>query len=609
MCKRWIALFLAVCMLSGVIPAVSAASTVASHRASVTTAESLQEMQPVEDAADVVTYALSPLGAEFIAEMEGCSTQMLDADALTQCENAVNAFITAYGLSVTQAQFDALVDLRYQCPDSFDGLSQFTRLLIANDYVDAELSGALCQWSMVDGVVDENAVSRRQREAKLFLYSDYNGEIALDETAAQTRSTGDMTLSEDGIEFIKIHEGFTQYAQWDYSQWSIGYGSACNPDDYPNGITREEADALLREYVKGFEDYVNRFMRKNNVTFNRNQFDAMVIFSYGCGPAWTSGCRMTRWILNPTTELEFVDAMGAWCHAGGSVLSGLVRRRILEAKIFLYGDYTGNNSPNYTAICFWGNGGTMVDADRDHDILYYNADQPYGSFLAVRYDGYTLEGWYDRDTGKRITTSTIADEYRVVNAKWVNSGLNFTDILSNAWYYPYVKEACEAKLFSGTSETTFSPDESMSRAMLVSVLYRLAGKPNCSGNLPFTDVASGTWYTDSVTWAYQNKIISGVDQTTFAPDAPVTREQTVAILYRYAKYKGYDTSKSTSLSSFSDAGTVSAYAVPAFQWAVAMDVIHGVQDGSQVNLAPKGSTTRAQAATMMVGFMHTYNIQ
>lgn len=606
MCKRWIAALLAVGMLSGMIPTASAVAIETPQHVVATTAEKLQEAPtPTRKETSVVTYTLTPMGAEFIAEMENCATDMLTEDYLTECQNDVNDFLTDYHLAVSQAQFDALMDLRFQCPEILQSLSRFTQLLIDGSYVDIELSDALQEWSVVDGTIQPEIAARRLRDAKLFLYGDYAGEVALDETVPATRDTQEMHLSEDGIDFIKLHEGFTKYAQWDYAQWSIGYGSACNPDDYPDGITEEEADALLREFVVTFQGYVNRFISKYGLTLNQHQYDALVIFSYGCGPGWTSGCRMTAWLLNPTTELDFVDAMGAWCHAGGDVLSGLVRRRILEAQIFLYGDYTGNNSPQYTAVCFQGNGGTLVAANRGHDIRYYNANQPYGEFPTVRYDGYTLEGWYDKD-GKQITTKTAAGSYLVVYARWVKSGLNFTDILSSAWYYKYVKEAVEANLFSGTSTTTFAPDESMTRAMLVSVLYRLDGKPACSGGVPFTDVPDGEWYTQSVVWAYQNKIVAGIDTTTFGPDIAVSREQIVSLLFRYAKYKGYDTTASASLSAFPDRNDTSAYAVSAFQWAVSAGIISGIRDSSGTYLAPRDTATRAQVATMIVQFIHYY---
>lgn len=607
MCKRWIASLLVASMLGSMVPLASAMSIETQQHVVATTAETLQEVPtPAEEgSAAVVTYTITPMGTEFIAEMENCAADALTEGYLAECENDVNEFLTTYHLAVSQAQFDALMDLRFQCPEILHSLSRFTQLLIDGSYVDVELSDALQEWSVVDGAVQEEIAARRLRDAKLFLYGDYAGEVALDKTVPLTEDVQEMHLSEDGINFIKIHEGFTQYAQWDYAQWSIGYGSACNPDDYPNGITEEEADALLREFVATFEGYVNRFVLKHGLTLNQHQYDALVIFSYGCGPGWTSGCRMTAWLLNPTTELEFVDAMGAWCHAGGDVLSGLVRRRILEAQIFLYGDYVGNNSPQYTAVCFQGNGGTLVAADRDHDIRYYNANEPYGVFPTAQYDGYTLEGWYDKN-GQKITTSTIAGSYLVVYARWVNSSLSFTDILSSAWYYQYVKEAVEAKLFSGISATTFAPNDSMTRAMLVSVLYRLDGRPDYSGSVPFTDVPDDQWYSGSVVWAYQNKIVAGLDAVTFGPDVAVSREQIVSLLFRYAKYKGYDTSASASLGAFPDRDSTSTYAVSAFQWAVASGIISGIRDGSDIYLAPKETATRAQVATMIVQFIHHY---
>ncbi len=425
--------------------------------------------------------------------------------------------------------------------------------------------------------------------------------------SAQTRVSG-MRFSENGVNFLKRQEGFTKYATWDYGQYSIGYGSGCDPSDYPNGITEAEADRLLREYVVTFENVVNNYMRSNGISFSQHQFDGMVIFTYGCGPAWTNGCKITRWLKNPTTDLDFVNAMGAWCHAGGKVLEGLIRRRTLEAKIFLYGDYTGDHSPNYTAVCFQGNGGVIVNEGSDHIVRYYKANQAYGSFPAVQKSNNALLGWYDKNSNQ-LSTSNIASEYRIVNAKWEIATLGFTDVATNAWYYSSVKAMVERKLFSGITTTTFAPNNEMTRAMLVSVLYRMAGSPASDAAVPFDDVPDGKWYSNSVAWGVENKIISGVTPTTFAPDAPVTREQAVAILYRYSAYKTYDLSKSASLQAFPDADAVSAYAVAAFQWATAMHIISGVKSNNQVTLQPAGHTTRAQAATIVANFIRSYQLK
>ncbi len=138
----------------------------------------------------------------------------------------------------------------------------------------------------------------------------------------------------------------------------------------------------------------------------------------------------------------------------------------------------------------------------------------------------------------------------------------------------------------------------MTRAMVVTVLHRMAGTPAVEGSHPFTDVAEGVWYSDAIAWAYENKIVNGVDETLFGVEDSITREQLVTILYRFAEQVGVDTSGRNDLSEFMDAPSVSSYAQDAFQWAVAMEIINGTKG----SLLPLGYATRAQCAKIMVLF-------
>lgn len=180
----------------------------------------------------------------------------------------------------------------------------------------------------------------------------------------------------------------------------------------------------------------------------------------------------------------------------------------------------------------------------------------------------------------------------------------FTDVPANAWYAEAVAFTYENHLFSGTSTDTFSPDLPMTRAMLVAVLYRLQGKPDVSGEMPFTDVPENTWYTNAVLWASQNNIVSGMTPTQFAPDSNVTREQMVSLLYRYAAFRGYDRSATNSLSVFRDVNQVHPYALPACRWAVGAGIIAGT---SPVKLSPLAPSTRAQVAAILMRFVHYYD--
>ena len=178
--------------------------------------------------------------------------------------------------------------------------------------------------------------------------------------------------------------------------------------------------------------------------------------------------------------------------------------------------------------------------------------------------------------------------------------LPFTDAAADAWYYDAVDYVYQNGLMTGTSATTFAPDGTMTRAMLVTILHRQAGVPQVNYALPFDDVAEGAWYTEAVRWAASEGIVTGMSATAFEPNAPITREQFAAILYRYAQKTGADVSagEDTNILSYADALDVSEYAVPAMQWACGAGVIQG----SGANLNPKDGATRAEAAAMLMRF-------
>ena len=168
----------------------------------------------------------------------------------------------------------------------------------------------------------------------------------------------------------------------------------------------------------------------------------------------------------------------------------------------------------------------------------------------------------------------------------------FTDIEGH-WGQDAICFVVERGLFNGMSETIFAPEGKMNRAMVVTVLYRMAGSPAVEGELPFTDVPEDAYYGDALRWAYANGIAEGVTDTLFRPTKDVTREQLVTFLYRYAEFAGMDVSGSADLSAFADGAAVSGYALPAMAWAVDAGLINGVGNNA---LAPRHTATRAQFA-------------
>lgn len=176
---------------------------------------------------------------------------------------------------------------------------------------------------------------------------------------------------------------------------------------------------------------------------------------------------------------------------------------------------------------------------------------------------------------------------------------NFADVAADAWYADAVQYVYENGMMSGTSETTFSPDLTTTRGMIVTILYRMENEPAVTGTTAFTDVAADQYYANAVAWAAQNGIVSGTTATTFAPNNAITREQMAAILYRYAQFKGYDVSVKADLSVYTDAAQVSTYATDAMAWANGAQLITGT---SQAMQTPASNATRAQVATILMRF-------
>lgn len=210
-----------------------------------------------------------------------------------------------------------------------------------------------------------------------------------------------------------------------------------------------------------------------------------------------------------------------------------------------------------------------------------------------REDRYTEEldftAYGDRDTVIRGTVTIILGDQ-----------IEFTDVKESDWFYDEVAYVYSKGIMNGISDTSFAPNATLTRAMVVTMLYRVAGEPKVTGSDAFSDVKSGQWYTEAVQWAADNDIVEGMGNGKFAPETAITREQLAAILYRYADYERLGTSYGgTSLKDFRDDNKVSTWAEDAMKWAVYMKIM----EGSNSCLNPKNTATRAEAAAMFQRFM------
>lgn len=225
-----------------------------------------------------------------------------------------------------------------------------------------------------------------------------------------------------------------------------------------------------------------------------------------------------------------------------------------------------------------------------------------------------LTAWSLADDGSISAVGGAYDAGQQTYAFDVGNGVTaiarfpFTDVVAGTWYYGAAAYAYNNGLFAGMTPTTFAPNATMTRAMLVSVLWRLAGAPAPKAPNTFVDVPDGAWYTDAVTWAAENGVVSGIGGSRFDPSGFVTREQTAEILYNYAHSKGYDVSARADLTAFPDAARVSGWAEEALSWANAAGLINGTVRDGQTILDPQGSASRAQVAMILMNYVeHVVN--
>ena len=242
----------------------------------------------------------------------------------------------------------------------------------------------------------------------------------------------------------------------------------------------------------------------------------------------------------------------------------------------------------------------VIDYDEetlDFPIYRYTGDNPRETLVSNSSSGGGSSGG-GSSSGNNGSQTEEPDEPSGTQDETV-----FSDVSSSAWYAEAVNYVYENGLMTGISSTQFAPNNTLTRAMVVQTLYAMANKPAVSGSENFTDVSSGDWFADAVTWASANGIVSGYNATQFAPNDPLTREQLALILYGYAQMRGYNTTQSgTSIQKFTDYGSISAWALEAMDWAVNAGLLSGKGNGV---LDPTGTATRAEVAQILMNFSET----
>ena len=276
-----------------------------------------------------------------------------------------------------------------------------------------------------------------------------------------------------------------------------------------------------------------------------------------------------------------------------------------DSDVNLYVDFTEAVSEHIVYVDRAANGSLKADTTwaADGQIVYVTATPDTGYVLSSLFvktaKGDQLKVYEAKKAG--VYYFYMPDQYVTVSAYFAPaaSALPFNDVAYTSWYYDAVKFVYDKGIMDGVSYYKFAPDATITRGMVVTMLWRMAGEPY-EAAAGFTDVAAGRYYSTAVAWAARNGIVEGMTATTFAPDQAITREQLASILYRYAKWLGFS-GYGSDISGYTDAGKVSSYAYDAMSWAVRSGVVTGT---SARVLDPQGTASRAAAAQM---FMNFYN--
>ena len=298
-------------------------------------------------------------------------------------------------------------------------------------------------------------------------------------TRTNVSAASEMKASTDAITVLKEEEGFSEKPYWDYAQWTVGYGTKC-PDDKlehykKNGITREEAEQLLRSYIARFEAEVNSFSNRTGTVLNQNQFDALMLFSYNCGTAWaysTTGILYNA-IVKGATGSELINAFSRWCNAGGQIKTFLLRRRLSEANMYLNGVYSQTPPENYGYVLYDPCGGTVSPNVQGYDTELNTAIIP-----TPQHEEYTFAGWYTQKTGgTKVERLDASVKNGRLYARWVEEMVN------------------EPENTPSQSVTINVTGSSVNLRKGPGTNYAVIGAAKAGQKLVVTEIATGTGYT------------------------------------------------------------------------------------------------------------------
>ena len=327
------------------------------------------------------------------------------------------------------------------------------------------------------------------------------------------------------VNFIKSQEGFVDHVYYSGGYAYIGYGNMVNPSDWPNGITEEQATELVRSTLQTIAGVVDRYAANWATKFDQGMYDAVLSLCYNLGTQWlTKNGRLVAALREgtPLSPVQAADLFGGYCHAGG-INTHLIKRRLYEAGMFSYGDYTGAHNGDYTWLILGLNGG-----DADNDIAFFLKGKPYGTLPAAWKSGAYFAGW---STGSGILTpSDIAGEPITVTATWSSTPVTlpdplpaepapevkksrYPDIPADSWYIDYVEALSDDGVINGYDNGDFGPADPVTFGQALKLVILAAG-------LPEQPSLGEHWADGYLAYAIEHKLFEGEAQSL---DAPASR--------------------------------------------------------------------------------------
>lgn len=387
----------------------------------------------------------------------------------------------------------------------------------------------------------------------------------------------DMDASTRCVEFIESMEGFAEKPYTDGTGWYIGYGVACKQGEYPDGISRAEAEKLLKDALADCAAAVNAFLRKCGAQLSQGQFDALCSMTYNFGGSWLDEAnRLPRYIsrgIEHYSDRQIVNAFAAWCHVGGEVSESLLRRRIAEAQMFLEVDYSGDTGGWNWLILDPGEGSV------GSDISCFESGRSYGELPAAVRGGYDFAGWETAD-GRVLDSGDKVEKNLRVSAVWEQPEL-FPDVTEKDWFCPYVTQLTRLGVVGGFGDGTFRPYENVTNGQALKLITRAVGYSEKSAP------EKGHWAENYRKFAVSKKFIGEHDMEDL--DAPISRD---AIADLTAAALGLDT-KDTSGSPFSDSKRGSVIAL------AKAGIITGSMESGRPVFKGSSSITRAEISAVV----------